>query len=62
MNIFLKDYNIKEVSVLFSVHALIVFTIFCLQFDEPITHFKDPIAYSGDFDTENAYRKPPVIL
>jgi hypothetical protein len=27
----------------------------------PVTRFKDPKA-GGDFDTENAYRKPPVIL
>jgi hypothetical protein len=78
MNIFFEGYNCKQV---LSVHALMVFKIFCFLVDKKIklkvfwlallkllTNAKNPFCnllqrpYSSDLDTENAYRKPPVIL
>jgi hypothetical protein len=55
---FLKADNNKQGP---SVHALVVFTIVCFLDDIEITY---PLQRpeSGDFDTENNYRKPLVVL
>jgi hypothetical protein len=62
MKHFLKAYYDKHV---LSVLALIVFQFFVSYLNEniklilPVTRSKDPKA--ARFDTENVYRKPPLI-
>jgi hypothetical protein len=53
---FLVDEKIK-----LKVLACFFEIIYCTNFENPSSNpLQRP--YSGDFDTENAYRKPPVIL